>query len=179
MKKLIALTLMGLSGAASNYAFSSDGVVQFSGHLSEESCNLSVNGSGTSEGTVIIPSVNFSDLTNTNNAERTEFTIAMKDCNTNSNIRPHFESHADGNGYLPNTTRPEDGGAKLIRLAIYNEEGDRLNITNYIPEDQIPFKPSQGSDEVVFNYAVSIIGTTDTGSVGRVTGALTYSVEYQ
>lgn len=179
MRKLTAYSLVWLGCVISNYAYSSDGVVQFTGSLTEESCDLSVNGNGTSEGTVIIPAVKLTELTGPGNAEKTAFSIGMRNCAAGNYIRPHFESDNSMKGYLENTTSPENGGADNILLAIYNEEGTRLEIGSYISDDKIPFKPVAGNEEVVFNYSVALTGSDASATTGRVTSALVYSIEYQ
>lgn len=180
MKNIMTCTLFSVSCAIANYSFASDGIVQFVGHATEESCDLSINGNGSSDGTVVIPSVNLSDLTVASGAERTSFTIAMRNCNTNNQIRPYFESNNAGpNGYLANTTSSEDGGARLINLAIYNEDGDVLNIGGANSDSLVPFKPVSGTEEVMFKYAVAVTGNSNSATIGRVNSSLVYSIEYQ
>lgn len=183
MKKLLAFTLLGLGCIGSGSAYSADGIVQFTGELIEESCDLSIDGNGSSEGTVIIPSVNLSELTTLDNAVQTPFSIAMKNCNTSLSLRPHFEGDNTLDGYLLNTTSPENGGAKNVQIAIYNENGDSLFVGGYNPDGLNPYKPVQGGNEVVFNYNAAITGSVNSlpssATVGLVTSALVYSIEYQ
>ncbi|NRH29618.1 fimbrial protein [Pseudomonas sp. MS19] len=178
MKKFLAYTLLGFGCIGSSVAYSADGIVQFNGMLTEESCDLSVDGNGSSEGTVIIPPVELSELTDIDNAEQTAFTIALRNCNTSMTVRPRFEADNAEGGYLINTTSPENGGAEHVQIALYNEDGVSLNAGGYNPDSKNPYKPLEVDGETVFNYNVALTGV-ERSTVGLVTSSLVYSIEYQ
>lgn len=183
MKKFLAYTLLGFGCIGSGFAYSADGIVQFNGMLTEESCDLSVDGNGSSEGTVILPPVPLSELTTHDNADQTEFTIALRNCNTALTVRPRFEADNTVDGFLVNTTPPENGGAKNVNIAIYNEDGESLNTGGYNPDDKNPYKPVSVDGETVFTYNAAVAGAVNDGpnsaTVGLVTSSLVYSIEYK
>jgi len=86
-------------------------------------------------------------------------------------------------GVLVNTTPPENGGAKHVNIALYNEDGESLNAGGYNVEANNPYKPVVVGGETVFNYNVGLTGVVSSSefsaTVGLVTGSLVYSIEYK
>lgn len=183
MKKFLACTVLGFGFIGSGFAYSADGIVQFNGMLTEESCDLSVDGNGYSDGTVILPPVPLSELTIHEDAQQTQFSIALRNCNTALTVRPRFEADNTISGFLVNTTPPESGGAENVHIALYNEEGTPLNAGGYNADDRNPYKPVSVDGETVFYYNAAVAGVVGDGpnsaTVGLVTSSLVYSIEYK
>ena len=180
MKYALSAITLGVSLLSTQVANAEDGTIHFSGLVQDQSCDLSVNGSNSGDGTVTLPSVLLSEL-NTPGIEAgsTPFTIALKDCTPGLMVRPFFEANNvyAPTGSLGNTTLPSDGGAQNVNIAITNNQGTRLDLNTNLVADN-PFQEIDNAGEVGFTYAASYLAAGNV-SVGKVTSALVYNILYQ
>ena len=110
-------------------AHAADGVITFSGNLVAAGCDVSVNGSGSSN-TVALPSITTDQLdTAGDTAGPTPFTIAISNCNAGlTTVSTYFEPggtvSTTGN-YLANQN---GAGATGVHIRLLNASGGVVNL---------------------------------------------------
>tara|TARA_R100000750_G_scaffold34782_1_gene22341 strand:- start:3564 stop:4214 length:651 start_codon:yes stop_codon:yes gene_type:complete len=180
MRYTLSAITLGVSLLSAQFTSADDGTIHFSGLVQDQSCDLSINGSGSGDGTVTLPNVLLSELDSPGvEAGKTPFTIALQDCTPGLMVRPFFESNNVyvATGALGNSTLPSAGGAENINVAITNDQGTRLDLNTNLVADN-PFKEIDNNGEVSFVYKASYLAIGNVG-VGKVTSALVYNMIYQ
>ena len=180
MRYTFSAITLGVSLLAAQHAIADNGTIHFTGLVQDQSCDLSVNGSGSAEATVSLPNVLLSELDSPGaEAGKTPFTIALKDFTPGLMLRPFFESNNvyAPTGTLSNSTLASDGGAENINIAISNNQGTKLDLNTNLVADN-PFREIDTAGEVDFEYKASYMAIGKAG-VGKVTSALVYTIVYQ
>lgn len=180
MKNTTSSMMLGLGLLSASLANAADGTIQFNGLIQDQSCNISVNGSGNGNGTVKLPSVTLDELADIGTeAGKTSIVIHLKSCTPGVMVRPFFLSNNvyAPTGALSNTTLPSSGGASNINLTISNVEGTRLDLNTNLVADN-PFREINSNGSAVFVFFAKYLSIGVVGA-GKVTSALVYNIVYQ
>lgn len=180
MKRTISAIVIGVSALSAQLTSADEGTIHFTGLVQDQSCNLSVDGSGSGEGTIVLPSVPLSELAVTGiETGETSFVIILTECMPGLKVRPFFEANNvyPPSGALGNTTTPSDGGAKNVNIAIINSQGTRLDLNSNLITDN-PFETIDSAGEAEFEYKASYLAI-GTATAGIITTALVYNLTYQ
>lgn len=177
-KSLIALaTLAGLSASAMQ-AQAADGTINFTGKVEDVTCTIQVNGAGTGDGSVTLPTVSKTSLKGIGTTGGdTNFAINLSGCTGadvagNPGVAVFFEPgpNVTALGNLLNT-----GGSKDVELAIF-KRGSSTAL-------QLGSKPSLAHTAIAdgaadMSFTVKYYSKSATPSAGDVKSSVTYSIVY-
>jgi len=178
-KSLIALaTLAGLSASVMQ-AQASDGTINFTGKMEDVTCTIQVNGAGTGDGSVTLPTVSKTSLKGVGTTGGdTNFSIKLSNCTGTEvaggpGVAVFFEPgpNVTALGNLKNTgTGPTD-----VELAIYrNGQAAALNLGG---KPVVPFTTISG-EQADMPFTVKYYSKSATPGAGEVKSSVTYSIIY-
>lgn len=171
----LALTAL----AASFQATASDNTITFRGQVTEQTCNVTVNGNSASP-TVLLPTVSTGDLQQVNSsAGLTSFEIVVTDCGSLA-AGATFSTVFVGNnvtqtGNLGNI----GGGAQNVELEILENEGtDKIDLSSG-PVTTEGFTLAAGESSASRHYYVQYVSPSGGATAGEVKGTMQYAITYQ
>ncbi|MDC0726459.1 fimbrial protein [Phytobacter diazotrophicus] len=185
---IAAISLVNTASAATN------GTVNFSGKLTDQTCQVVLNNGSSASGTVELPTVSKELLTSGggHTAGKTPFTLTLIGCKastTTFGVTAYFPATAytDGGGYLKNI---ETGttAAERVTLEILQKNGTTekpLKIGRPITDASYQFTTvAAGATSVTMHYAVRYKNSWVSGSQynttpGKVKGIAIYELAYQ
>ena len=181
MKRIsIALILSALSAGAM-----ADNTVRFEGEVSDQTCNVSVNGEGSP--VILLPTVNKDVLSATTVTAETNFTISISDCDQTANQNWGIRLVGNGvtqQGDLANRATENPATGVAIRIGDKGADGGTafapINLsaaTVVVPSDDIPAGETSASHILAAGYVLESAGVTATA--GYVSSSLQYAVTYQ
>lgn len=178
--RIIIIMAFSLALFTSSFTVAEEGIIHFEGTVQGESCDLSLNGSGTGTATVKLPDISKNSLAAPGDtAGATALSISLKHCSVGIFVRPFFES-ANVNsirGTLVNTTTAADGGARNVEIVVFNDQGTHINLNTNLETDN-PFRETDSQGNATFSYSVEYLATGHASS-GKITTALLYNIIYK
>ncbi|WP_354692725.1 fimbrial protein [Phytobacter sp. RSE-02] len=193
MKKLLlvasvtaAISLVNTASAATN------GTVNFSGKLTDQTCQVTLNDGSSASGTVTLPTVIKEKLVTTwDTAGKTPFTLKLTGCKastTSFGVTAYFPGNSysiDNSGTLLNQeTGPT--AAEYVNLQILQKVGSTetaLQIGKPITDAHYKFTTvAANATSATMNYAVQYINSYEAGAIvkpGKVKGIAVYELAYQ
>ncbi|MFV3414702.1 fimbrial protein [Pseudomonas nitroreducens] len=176
-KSLISLSTLLALAASAMQAQASDGTITFNGKVQDVTCTIQINGAGTGDGTVTLPTVSKSSLAGVGTTGGdTHFTIDLSGCSGsdvsgNPGVAVFFEPGANVNaqGRLTNT----GSGAQEVDLAIFRN-GSPLQLG---AAPATAFTNITGTG-VTIPFTVKYYSNSATPSAGEVRSSVTYSIVY-
>jgi major type 1 subunit fimbrin (pilin) len=170
----------------------SDGTITFTGAVTASTCGIQVNGAGTGDGTVALPTVSTAALTNAGQrtvAAGTFFSIALSGCTAVADIgvgpsapttvQIYFEAGPNVNaltGGLINTVVGSN-----VEVNLYNASQASIVGTQIRPGSTTnrPAAQTIGAEGTQWFYAgYSTAGAAAAATVGAVSTSVTYSLVY-
>lgn len=155
----------------------SDGTISFTGSVTDTTCNISVNGSGTANGTVALPVARLDHLTAIGNtAGDTNFNVVLSGCTgANANgqgVAVHFErgAHVNANGRLTTT-----GTATGLELALYPQGNTAALVLGQAPAAATGTIAGNG---LTLAYTAKYLSTSVAPTAGTANSSVTYSLVY-
>lgn len=192
MRNISIIIAMGAIWSASVALAAGNGSVKFNGRVVNQSCNATINGTGT-PATVVLPSVQSSVLaTDGDTAGTTAFTVNISDCSIADgmgSVKAFFESgpYVDVNGRLLNSTSASSGGAKNVVLQLIDNSGsanseiikigDSAQASTNGKAYNNGYAVINSDKTAVRPYAVQYRATGQS-TAGSVTSVVTYSLVY-
>ena len=196
MKKLLlvasvtaAISLVNAGNAATN------GTVNFSGKLNDQTCQVTLNDGSSASGTVTLRTVSKTDLPNLNStAGKTPFTLKLTGCKastTSFGVLAYFPNSTyiqttSSYGFLKNM---ETGAtaADGVMLTIYKKDGTtekQINLGKPITDSNYQYTTvAANATSATLEYNVNYINYRNTGSspvtAGKVKGIAIYELAYQ
>ena len=178
----------------------SDGTITFTGGVTANTCTVQVNGAGTGDGSVTLPTVSQSALTNVGQkttAAGTFFFIKVSACALSTadlagpvaatSVKVYFEAGQNVNpltGGLINTVAAAPNGSNVeVRLYNASSAGQANIVTTQILPGTLPnsanmIELSAGGSEY-FYAGYSTAGAAAAATPGLVSTSVTYSLIYQ
>jgi major type 1 subunit fimbrin (pilin) len=192
LKRTLVAAGVSASLATSMSGYASDGTITFTGAVTASTCTLAVNGAGTGDGTVALPTVDTAALTNAvgkTTAGGTFFRVAVTGCVTAADILPgpaapttvqiYFEAGPNVNsltGGLVNTVAGSN-----VEVNLYNASNAAIVGTQIRPGTNTnqPVAQTIGSEGTQWFYAAySTGGASAAATAGAVSTSVTYSLVY-
>lgn len=183
-KALLSATIISVCFASSSMA-ESDGVINFEGELTANTCRVTVDGSSTSPAIVTLPTVSIDTLKTAGaTTGATGFKIGLSDCvgvTTTTTAAAFFEngSTVDTNTAQLLNTAPTATAAENVQLQLLDDSNafTKINIGN---QDQTANTThlDLSSGTVTLPYSVRYYATGLT-SPGLVQSQVNFSIDYQ
>ncbi|MFV3306716.1 fimbrial protein [Pseudomonas sp. NY15181] len=176
-KSLISLATLAALVASVHQAQASDGTINFNGKVQDVTCTIKINGAGTGDGTVTLPTVSKTSLAGVGTTGGdTNFTIDLSGCtgsevSGNPGVAVFFEPGANvtSQGRLKNT----GSGAPEVDLAIFRN-GSALQL-GAAPASAFTNISGAGAS---MPFTVKYYSNSATPSAGEVKSSVTYSIVY-
>ncbi|MBB4862309.1 major type 1 subunit fimbrin (pilin) [Pseudomonas nitritireducens] len=176
-KALISFTTLAALIAAAHQAEAADGTLTFNGKVQDVTCTIKINGAGTGDGTVTLPTVSKTSLAGVGTTGGdTNFTIDLSGCtgseaSGNPGVAVFFEPGANvtSQGRLKNT----GSGAQEVDLAIFRD-GTSLQLGT-APASAFTNLSGTGAS---MPFTVKYYSNSATPSAGEVNSSVTYSIVY-
>jgi major type 1 subunit fimbrin (pilin) len=183
MKKSALVASIALLMGVSSFAnAASTGTITFDGNITDNTCNVDVNGAG-SDATVTLPTVSANQLVFPADVTgRTTFNMNVSGCelgNTFSRVAAYFQPGASVNrdsGRLTNI----GGSAANVELQLLDVSGSYgvINVGNTDQITSMTFVNVNGTGNATLPYAVEYYSTGDTGP-GTVKSSVVYNLQYE
>ncbi|AMO74336.1 MULTISPECIES: fimbrial protein [Pseudomonas] len=175
MKSLTLPAAVLLALAAGGAQAATGGQISFTGHVMEDTCEVSVNGGG-ADASINLPSISTSDFdTVGSTAGEQRFTIALNGCTVGQTYKVDFAS-ANVN---PTTGNLAFNGEAMsmsgIELQIANEELEAIDLRTNANNVS---KPMDEAGPLEFAYYARYVQTSELVSPGTADTALLYSIRY-
>jgi major type 1 subunit fimbrin (pilin) len=174
---LLAASAMAVFAALPAAAQASDGTVNITGSITGNTCQIDVNGSGSSTGTVVLPTVTSSALPSAGKtAGATYFTIKLASCEgTAKNVRAFFEQGPNVDPATFNLTNAT-GTAKGVQVQLLTSAGAALKVGD-------ASQRADGTTVALENNAATLTYgaqyyATAAAETGTVSTSVTYSIDY-
>jgi len=177
-RQRFALAAMVAGLALSSSAAAADGTITFTGAITDTTCTVSVNGSGTSA-SVLLPTVQTSALTATGaTAGTTPFDIVLSGCTggTLNTASTHFESGTNvdaSSGRLNNSNVA--GSASNVQLQLLNASHGAI-AAGAASQNDLPVSITSGGGTLSYYVQYYATGAATSGSVSSY---VDYSISYQ
>lgn len=176
-KLLISAAALAALTATAFQAQASDGTINFTGKVQDVTCTIKVNGAGTGDGSVTLPTVSKSSLAGVGTTGGdTTFTIDLSGCtgteaSGNPGVAVFFEPGANvtAQGRLKNTGT----GAPQVDLAIFRN-GSPLQL-GAAPASAFTNLSGAGAS---MPFVVKYYSNSAAPSAGEVKSSVTYSIVY-
>jgi major type 1 subunit fimbrin (pilin) len=176
-KSLISLAALAVLSASVMQAQAADGTINFNGKVQDVTCTIKINGAGTGDGSITLPSVSKSSLAGVGTTGGdTNFTIDLSGCtgsevSGNPGVAVYFEPGANVNaqGRLKNI----GSGAQEVDLAIFRN-GSPLQLGS---APATAFTNISGAGATM-PFTVKYHSNSATPSAGEVKSSVTYSIVY-
>ncbi|PJI49731.1 MAG: fimbrial protein [Pseudomonas sp.] len=176
-KSLIAFATLAALSASAMHAQASDGTINFNGKVQDVTCTIKINGAGTGDGTVTLPTVSKTSLAGVGTTGGdTTFTIDLSGCtgsevSGNPGVAVFFEPGANvtSQGRLKNI----GSGAPEVDLAIFRN-GSALQL-GAAPASAFTNISGTGAS---MPFTVKYYSNSATPSAGEVKSSVTYSIVY-
>jgi len=176
-KSLIFLAALAALVAATHQAQASDGTINFNGKVQDVTCTIRINGAGTGDGTVTLPTVSKGSLMGVGTTGGdTNFTIDLSGCtgsevSSNPGVAVFFEPGANvtSQGRLKNI----GSGAQEVDLVIFHN-GSVLQL-GAVPASVFTNISGAGAS---MPFTVKYYSNSATPSAGEVKSSVTYSIVY-
>lgn len=163
--------------AAGSVSAAADGVIDFKGTVTEQTCNVEINkNSGTVE--VILPDVTIADLSSVGaTAGETVFNFAVTDCKmTNNPVQATFLStNIDADGNLANLSAAGYAGNVALQLLDKAKTPIKLEATAVNVDAFDNISVANNGD---VNFYVQYISTAGGATAGLVTGSVQFGINY-
>jgi major type 1 subunit fimbrin (pilin) len=169
---VVAVLSVPLAGLAS------DGTIHFTGAITTSSCDISVNGTGASDGTVALPVVDVtalgSALAQQDGAGGTFFNIAVSGC-APTQVAVYFEA---GSNVDPVTHSLINTGTSNVALKLYEAAGSSVvgSQISIGTDGSGQTLDGAGTGHFYAGYALTADGEATPGTVST---SVTYSLVYQ
>lgn len=182
MKKLALVSALALAGFTSQALASDGGTITFHGELTAQTCFISLNGSGSADGTVTLLTVPVGELANDPVAGSTEFTVTLsgEDCTFGKAAVSFGQDNVNTNHRLDNTAADGDldnPKADNVELAIHdknNNEQILIGVDGHHNDSWQNFE----NNKAELTYFVRYV-TTGPVKPGLITSELAYTIKYQ
>ena len=188
-----AMAAAGLSAALATpmAGLASDGTITFTGAVTASSCTIQVNGAGTGDGTVALPTVDTAALSNAagkTSAAGTFFSIGLSACSAVADIgvgpsapttvQIYFEAGPNvdqATGGLINTVAGSN-----VEVKLYNASSATIVGTQIMPGTNTnqPSAQATGSAGTQWFYAGYSTTANGAATAGAVSTSVTYSLIY-
>ncbi|MFS2125016.1 fimbrial protein [Pseudomonas sp. Pseusp97] len=176
-KSLISLATLAAMIVAAHQAQAADGTINFNGKVQDVTCTVKINGAGTGDGSVTLPTVSKTSLAGVGTTGGdTNFTIDLSGCtgteaSGNPGVAVFFEPGANvtAEGRLKNT----GSGAQEIDLAVFHNG----SIVRMGAAPASVFTNISGA-EATIPFTVKYYSNSATPSAGEVKSSVTYSIVY-
>lgn len=173
--KFIISTLAAVVLLPTVAAAAPDGNINFTGSISSQTCDISVN-NGSKDGSVTLPNVVSALLASEGQvAGATAFSIDLKNCATkDGNVRAFFQAGSNVDAVTGNLKN--NGTAKLVQVQLLDATGKALKAGN---ESQRSSTNAQVLKDgaATLNYSAQYFATGK-AEAGVVATAVEYSVDY-
>lgn len=174
---LISLATLAALSATVMQAQAADGTINFNGKVQDVTCTIKVNGAGTGDGTVTLPTVSKSSLAGVGTTGGdTNFTIDLSGCTGSEasggpGVAVFFEPGANvtSEGRLKNI----GSGAQEVDLAIFRN-GSPVQLGS-APASAFT---NIAGDGATMPFTVKYYSNSATPSAGEVKSSVTYSIVY-
>lgn len=176
-KTLISLATLAALSVSVMQAQAADGTINFNGKVQDVTCTIKINGAGTGDGTVTLPTVSKTSLAGVGTTGGdTNFTIDLSGCtgsevSGNPGVAVFFEPGANvtAQGRLKNT----GSGAQEVDLAIFRN-GSPVQLGT-APASAFTNISGAGA---TMPFTVKYYSNSATPSAGEVKSSVTYSIVY-
>lgn len=175
-----AVAAFGLS-ALSTPSRAADGLINFNGQITAQTCDISGNGGGV-DFTVTLPTVSQQTLSTAGQwAGRTPFNIALSNCSpATGNVAVYFEPGSTVDlrtGQLLNDTG--DGQATNVELQLLNQ--DTTAITLWAADLAATNSKSVALEDgaATLNYYVQYVAVNGASTDGLVASRINYTIAYE
>ena len=181
-KTLLSAVLIASFGVAALASMSahaaSSGTINFTGKVITDSCVVSVNGSGTSTGTVGLPVVFNSVLSTVGNvAGKTPFTIGLTGCDSNvTSAQALFTGSGidTTSGNLINT-----GTATNVEVQLLAGTTTVMPLQNSTAAGQLSPVGTLSSNATTLSYSAQYVAVGGAGAAGTVLSTVGFTLTYQ
>lgn len=175
MKKLTLPATVLLALVAGGAQAATGGQISFTGHVLEDTCDVSVNGGG-ADASINLPSISTSEFdTVGSTAGEQRFTITLNGCSVGQTYKVDFGSANINPGTGNLTFNGEALSMSGIELQIANEELEAIDLRT---NDNNASKLLEEAGPLEFAYYARYVQTSELVSAGTADTALLYSIRY-
>lgn len=185
MKKLIIIAAMTTAFTSVSTSASNGGTLTFTGNLTSATCNVVVNGAGTGDSTVTLPTLSTAKLAAAGDvAGQTTINMVVSNCTgatAGQQMNAYFESGASvdvATGRLKNTAVAS--AASNVQLQLLDKDGSTPIVagsTSQTTANQAIAVPTTGNTATL-HYGVQYYATGTT-TAGVVSSNVVYSINYK
>lgn len=184
MKKIASLTALAvLMGSAFTANAASTGTINFSGNVTDTTCDVAVNGvSG--DASVTLPTVPASELASAGKTTGlTNFTLSLNDCVTGSEgqntVAAFFQTGATVDNETGRLKQTSAGGAENVSLELLDGTNDStIFVGNQNQNSSSYFADIKDGEEIKLPYSVRYHAEAPVTS-GVVTSSVVYNLQYK
>lgn len=169
------------AAAVAQSAFASDGTINFTGELRDQTCTVSVNGQASpAVVSVALPTVSAGALSAAGRTTgQTAFNITLSGCTGSATAASaFFEAGATVDPTTSNLRNSATGGATLVQLQLVDAANGNVIRTGDTAQNAGTTRSPIASGGATMPYAVQYIAT-GRATPGRVASSVTYSINYQ
>lgn len=172
-----ALAVVPAAYAAQNST--PDGTIQIIGLVAANTCTVNANGSGSTAGTVNLPTVYASNFSGAGSSTgKTGFNIAVSGCDNNLSTVTTYWSGSNINstdGNLKNTAT--SGSNAEVRLR--NSDNSAIVLGGTTPASQNSEVVNLNNGAATLNYSAEYYATAATTTTGKVGTSVSFTMVYQ
>lgn len=183
MKKSALVASIALVMGVSSFAdAASNGTISFSGRVTDNTCNIDINGAG-SNATVTLPTVSADQLENQGDVTgRTVFNMNVSGCELGhdySRVAAYFQP-GDTVDMSTGRLKTTPGGAANVDLQLLDVAGGYsvINVGNTDQISSATFVDTATTGAATLRYAVEYYSKGDAGA-GTVASSVVYNLQYE
>lgn len=171
-KTLLALGAMAAVAASFN-ASATDGTINFTGEINNQTCTIEGNATGTSTKTVALPRVAASSLATVGQTSgRTGFTLALTKC-TGTSAQVHFEQGSSVDAATGNLTNQTADGSNA-QIQILNASFAPINLQTNAGS----LSTAVTEEAANLQFYAQYIAATAAATAGKITSNVQFSMDY-
>lgn len=179
-RTIIAFAALASAGAMSA-AQAADGTINFTGELTSQTCTATVNGS--TSATVTLPTLSNTSMPAAGNtAGATNFIINLANCtSTIKTAAAFFEAGPGVDPISKNVRNTLVGGAANVQFQLLDPVGTVIQAgdTSQTAATNLLARTTVSAGSAAMPYAVRYVAVGGAAGVGKLTGSVTYSINYQ
>ncbi|WP_354686457.1 fimbrial protein [Cupriavidus necator] len=176
--KLLAALIVAGTAMSAQFAHATDGLINFKGLITPQTCTINGNGSGSSDFTVTLPTVSVGTLNQAGaSAGRTPFKIALTNCTPESGtVHTFFEAGPTTDAATGNLIL-DAGGASNVQIRLLNDNFTYIKAGFADASQQFKTFSISGGNATLSYYAEYV--ATAAATPGEANSRVMYTIAYQ
>jgi major type 1 subunit fimbrin (pilin) len=179
-KHLLAIALAAIPASA---AFAASGnTINFQGEVTDQTCEVAINGSTANNPTVLLPSISSSKLATANSvAGRTTFTISLSGCTLPTPLRNPIRAVFKGNQVTTGGNMSNVGSAEGVALQLFDPNLPLAPFDLGAANGHVApgLSLTSGQTSASYDFAVQYISEKGGATPGSVKGSVQYQISYR